>query len=109
MIIWGSAGETVYLCPARPAYCPFCEKECSFALILRYEYAHVWFIFCYVKQREYSLVCDFCQRGTLEDPDTVERRLGKVPIPFMRRFGCLVLLVIIVLLVLLRAIDRQLE
>jgi hypothetical protein len=66
----------------------------------------VYYVFGYIKRREYSVVCDVCQRGLPRNADEVEHRLGCVPVPFMRRYGCLVLLAIMGLLVLLRFIDR---
>ncbi|SRR5579883_720818 len=105
MIVFGSGGDVVHLGQGKTEPCPTCERERPFSLILQYSYEHVWYIFAFVSKKQYFYVCDICHRGAELDAAQVERELGRVPIPFMRRFGCLVMFALIGLLVLFGALS----
>ncbi len=93
MIFWGSGREIVHLGWLPPAHC--CNTERPFSFVLQYDFGHLYFLFGYVKHREYLRICDCCGQTQLLETAAVEYDLGHVPIPFMRRFGCLVLIVLV--------------
>ena len=97
MIIFGSGGDVVPLGQTETRYCPVCERERTFSLVLHYRFSHVYYLFGMVEKRQYFEVCDVCNRGEKLDRKEIERQLGRVPIPFMRRFGCLVAILLLVL------------
>lgn len=95
MIIWNSGGDLVNLGTVEEKHCQVCEKDQSFGLILQYRYWGLYWIFNFVTKKQYTLVCDVCQRGWTLDKSEVEDNLDAVPIPFMRRFGLLVLIAVV--------------
>ena len=90
MIVWGSGGDIVEVQSEGKQECPNCECKRRFSLLLRYEYTHVYFIFAFVTSRQYFVTCDVCNQGYKVKRKDVEAELERIPIPFMRRFGCLV-------------------
>jgi hypothetical protein len=90
MIIFGSNGASVLIEQAPAQRCPVCERERSFSVWLQYEYDHLYYIFGMLRSRKYFLLCDVCSRGERLERREYERQLGRVPIPFMHRFGCLI-------------------
>ncbi|MFC0154357.1 hypothetical protein ACFFJ4_12220 [Xanthomonas dyei] len=99
MIIWGSGGDVIALGAADGAHCDQCAQQRSFRNVLHYRYAHLWYIFSWVTKKQYLRVCDGCNHSTLLDTKTFEASQGKPPIPAYRRFGGLVLLGLIAILV----------
>lgn len=97
MIIWGIADAAVNLGRAETNKCLTCQQTRSFSLLLQYEYFHVFWLFGLVTKKKYFLACDACQRGWELDKKKVEARLTGSAIPFMRRFGLLLLPVLFVL------------
>lgn len=100
MLVFGTKSDTVRLSQVEPRHCQTCERERPFSLVLHYTYEHLWFIFAYVSKKQYMLLCDYCSQGQELEADQVEEQLGRVPIPFMHRFGCVVLLFLIGLMTL---------
>ena len=78
--------------------CPACRQDCAFTLILEYCYIHLYFIFGMVTRRKFLEVCKCCgnawpvPRGEIPSMRLVERKL----VPFMRRWGLLILLLLII-------------
>jgi hypothetical protein len=81
MFVWGSKGGVADLGPQGSRHCPVCERERSFRLILQYKISHIWYVFKWVSEKQYALVCDVCQRGEKLVTQTVEAKLGKPKIP----------------------------
>lgn len=106
MFIWGSAGDVIRLGQEDPHNCPVCEKTRTFSLILSYQYQHAYYVFGFVSEKQYALVCDVCKQGTTVDASLIEPRLGGSPIPFMHRFGCLVLVGIVVAIAAITSLTR---
>ena len=104
MIVWGSGGKVVNCGPVRSQHCDICEKERQFNLILEYQYWGIYWIFNFITEKHYSLLCNICSRGRKLDSEEVESHLEENPIPFMRRYGCLTLLGIIAVFWILSAI-----
>lgn len=99
MIIWGTGAGGADLGQQSVQECPVCEKVRPFNLLLRYRYAHLYYL-RWVTKRQYFLACEICQRGAeLNVPET-EKALGKDPVPFMTRNGWMFLLGAIVVAVL---------
>lgn len=98
MIIWGSGGDNVDLGEVDTRHCETCGQDRPFHVMLHYEYWGLYYIFNLVSSKEYMLVCEVCQRGWQLDGKEIESMVESNPIPFMRRFGCLILVVLFVLL-----------
>ena len=94
MIIWGSGSEVVNVRPEGTHFCPVCERQRPYWLVLAYDYAHLNFLAGWVTSREYYVVCEICNRGEKMDRASVESTLDRVPIPFMKRHGFLLCLVL---------------
>ncbi|AKO05729.1 hypothetical protein ACU16_18065 [Xanthomonas oryzae pv. oryzicola] len=99
MIIWGSGGDVLALGAADSAPCDQCAQQRSFRHVLRYRYAHLWYLFSWVTKKQSLRVCDGCNHTTALDTKTSEAGRGKPPIPAYRRFGGPVLLGLIAVLV----------
>lgn len=95
-IIWGSGGKSVELGVVEHKHCEVCERERPFRTVLQYRYAHIYWIFSWITEKQYSLLCDICSRGWKLNATDVEKTLDRHPIPFMRRYGWTFLLAIFV-------------
>jgi hypothetical protein len=94
IVVWGSQSIRQDLGFKEATGCDFCGQEAPFHLILDYSYSHLYWIFGRVTEKKYTLVCQRCHSALPLDAGAVEQRLGGVPIPFMQRFGCLVLFLV---------------
>jgi len=92
MIVWGSGGNVVNLGTVETRPCSTCEKDRPFNLIMRYRYFGLFWIFNTITEKKYYLLCDVCNRGWELENKRVEKTLKSVPIPWMNRYGILVLL-----------------
>lgn len=86
-IVWGGGGDSVDLGNVKRCHCATCERVRPFKVLLQYRYAHVYWIFAWVSEKKYMLVCDICHRGWALKTEEVEKSFSKHPIPFMRRYG----------------------
>ncbi|RIK77578.1 MAG: hypothetical protein DCC68_16995 [Planctomycetota bacterium] len=108
MIIFGSGGDNVVVGQLSNQPCEFCGDERPFSVLLNYRYFGFYWVFNCVTERNYWAVCDACQRGMeLDEPDLISR-LPPAPIPFMRRWGLLVLGIAFAALVLFAALNGDL-
>lgn len=87
VIVWGSKGETVNLGPQETKDCLTCERSRPFDLYLQYRYGGLYWVFNFVMQKKYLLLCQACGRGWELQERQVEQRVKKLPIPFMRQYG----------------------
>ncbi len=104
MIVWGSGGDVLNLGTIETRHCDICEKDRAFDLVLEYRYFGFYWIFNFVTRKKYLMLCSICQRGWELDAKKIESALKTQPVPFMRRFGCLVgigVLALIIVLILL--------
>ncbi|KAF1685687.1 hypothetical protein B1992_10825 [Pseudoxanthomonas broegbernensis] len=92
MIVWGSGGDVVQLGAAGTHDCGTCQAPREYRHLLNYRYAHIWYLFAWVTEKNYFTACAVCGRGRRHDSGSFERQLGRVPIPIHRRFGGLALL-----------------
>ncbi|MBK0394881.1 hypothetical protein [Ramlibacter algicola] len=61
--------------------CPACERERGFRLVLQYKVSHLWYVFKWLSDKQYGLVCEVCNRGEKLATQAVEAKLGKPKIP----------------------------
>jgi len=87
VIIFGSRNDVVDLGAIETRHCETCEKLRQFKMILRYKYWSLYWVFSTVAEKHYLVICEVCGRGWELEATTVEPQMGKVPIPFMRRYG----------------------
>jgi hypothetical protein len=106
MIIWGAKSEVVNLGPQASRHCPTCEKERPFHAMLQYTSRHFWYVFRWVTDKQYAVVCDVCQRGEKLDAKVVESKLTKQPIPFGARWGWAFLVGMIAIAALFGTLDN---
>ena len=81
MFVWGSRGGVADLGAQGSRPCPVCEKERNFRLMLQYKVSHVWYVFKWVSEKQYAIVCEVCQRGEKLATQAVEAKFGKPRIP----------------------------
>ncbi len=105
VIIYGSGGNRIDLGRFSTEHCADCQKARPHKLILDYKYEHLYWCKT-VTEKQYYLFCAFCQGSAwnMETAD-VESRLGGSPIPFTTRYGlvmliCTILLVVVSVIVL---------
>jgi hypothetical protein len=105
MIIFGSRGRVVDLARRETHACRICGQNRQFHTQLQYRYVHVYYLFGVVTRKQYWTLCDVCRKGWVLESKQVEANLGKVPIPFMQRFGLLSLAGMMMIVVSLAAIS----
>jgi hypothetical protein len=100
LFIIRNGGAEIDLGPVHPQDCEVCVKEQPFHVLLVYRYEDVFFIFGNVRNQSFVLVCDECGTSFRIPPKTAYKlaRLKRNPIPFHQRFGCLVLLICIIII-----------
>jgi hypothetical protein len=99
MLIWGSKGEVADLGVQATHNCPTCERDRPFKLALQYKVHHIWYLFKWVTQKQYMLVCDVCQRGAKLEAKEVEPKLARHPVPFLSRYGWTFLAALVVVVI----------
>jgi hypothetical protein len=107
MLVWGSKGVVADLGAQSTQACPTCERERPFKLALQYKLHHVWYLFKWVSNKQYMLLCDVCQRGAKLDAKQVEAKLQKNPIPFGSRFGWAFLVALIGIAIAFGAVEGE--
>ena len=102
MVLYPSRGpdQERDLGPVHPQDCEVCRSEQPFRLVLSYRYERLWLLFGNLRSRSYLLVCDACKTAYRVPRDTALRlaRLDREPIPFLHRYGCLLLWLAILVL-----------
>ena len=107
MLIWGSKGEVADLGVQATHNCPTCERDRPFKLALQYKVHHIWYLFKWVTQKQYMLVCDICHRATKLEAKDVEPKLARHPIPFLSRYGWTLLVGLIAVVVAFSSFEGQ--
>lgn len=90
MIISGSGQGQATVGQLDPNTCPICGKRSTFSVLVNYTYAHLWWLFSFVKKREYLVRCDTCSGTAAMDQATVRQKFLSDNIPFIRRNGWIV-------------------
>jgi len=99
MIIFGEKGNEMTLGRVDRRYCPTCEKERDFYISLIYRYGHVFWIPLFSYSTKYFYHCSVCGYGTELKGRDLNPYLTSNPKPWMHRFGWVVVLGIIVILI----------
>jgi hypothetical protein len=91
-VYFGRREEDMDLGPIHPQDCEVCHRQDQpFRLRLVYRYEHLWFVLGNLRALSYLIVCENC--GTrFRIPRATGRKLllsDRDPIPFLRRYGCL--------------------
>jgi len=89
VIIHGSNSETLRLGDAGERHCPACRCNTPFRLLFRYHYSHLYYLFGRLNSREYLIQCAKCRNTWPAAPDDVGDAAQHARVPFMRRWGCL--------------------
>jgi len=97
--IWGSGSGRAVAGKSDGHLCPSCGAMGPSDLVVDYRYRHFWYLISFVTERVYSFVCGRCGKSTVAQPGEYRDKLGKDPIPFLRRRGWLVGLVVLAALV----------
>ena len=87
MIVWGSGGDTANLGAINHRHCETCEKQRPYSLFLQYRFWGLYWVFNFITQKKYWLLCEICTRGWELHSSEVEKHLAEPAIPFMRRYG----------------------
>jgi hypothetical protein len=85
--LWGSGGDRAVAGDGDVHLCPICNSTQSFDLVVDYRYWHAWYLISFVTRRTYSFICRRCGNGAVAKPAEYRGKLGKDPIPFVRRRG----------------------
>ena len=104
---WGSGSENIDLGVVNTYQCDTCEKDRPFKLFLHYRYAHIWYLFSWISEKKYLLLCDVCHRGVEIDSKEVEPKLTRNPIPFQRQYGWTILIALIVIIIAFGLYENQ--
>lgn len=108
MFICGSGYKFVNVRPEGTHFCPVCERQRPYWLVLEYTYSHLYLYAKWVTSRQYHIVCKICGRGESLNRKSVESTLEHIPIPFMDRYGALVCFALIpVIIILIVMIDSH--
>jgi hypothetical protein len=99
MFIWGSGHKKLQVPFNDSAPCPACKRASTRTAVIEYDYDHIFWLFKGLKNKIASVICGACgtQYGIAKGAQkTLYAKLGRNPIPFMDRFGAVVLIAIIV-------------
>jgi len=100
MIIFGERGKEITLGRVDSRYCPICEKERDFFITMVYRYGHIFWIPLFSYSTKYFYHCSICGYGTeLKGKD--KPQLTSNPKPWIHRWGWVIPLGIIVMLLFL--------
>ena len=91
MLIWGTGGATQDYGVATHQKCETCEKDRPFHVLLDYRYFGFYWVFNFITQKKYWLLCEICHRGWSLHPKEVKKQIGGDRIPFMHRYGLVAL------------------
>ena len=90
------SGGLVDLGGAQTRRCEICNQIRQFQNFLSYRYWALYGVFGFVTERHYLVACEICGRGQEIEKRAAEAEFDRDPIPFMQRFGLLVLLAVLI-------------
>ncbi|HZR29173.1 MAG TPA: hypothetical protein VFA71_10345 [Terriglobales bacterium] len=93
MIIFGTRGAVHELGNLGMRPCPTCGTERPFKNVVTYRYFHIWYLFGMVTSQKFLEMCGICSRGREISSENARNLVNTSPIPFMRRFGLLILVI----------------
>lgn len=93
MFIWGSGHKRVTRDTSEIGVCSACGRTDNLSVAVDYDYSHIYWIFKSVKNVRARLACRQCGQAneTGATKDELFSKIGGNPIPFMDRFGGVVL------------------
>jgi hypothetical protein len=92
---WQSDDHVEDLGAIETRHCQACERLRKFKMLLQYRYSRISYLFTCVSHKQYFLVCEGCNNGLRLDGKTVEPSLEKNPIPLARRFGWILIWLVV--------------
>ncbi len=95
MIIFGSKGNIVDLGSVQERYCPTCERDRPFHVLVTYRYGHIFWIPLFCWSTKYFFACSVCESGFELEKQEFKPYLLSNPIPWFHRFGWVVIGLII--------------
>jgi len=104
-IVWAHKLILLWLGFAEQRLCSVCGQTRQFQLALQYKLFTIYWIFGAVSQKQYFNLCTVCKHGDKVEASQAEAQIQKNPIPFMHRWGLLVGVAAVVLLVVLSAVS----
>jgi len=84
--------------------CPVCRRQRPEIAVVQYAYGGMLWLFNVVFNKRYLRVCAECKRGREVDRSSLGALAEKDNIPFMRKYGALVLVGVIAALALFQAL-----
>jgi hypothetical protein len=96
VFIWGSTRVLVQIGSAGERMCRACQQSCMFHHVLQYDYAHFYHIFGLVIRKRFREVCERCGNSWVVPETEISnaKSVAKTVIPFMRRRGLILFLLI---------------
>ncbi len=88
-IVWQSGQDVVRGGDYGEQHCGNCGRECPHAILVRYKYTDFYWCLGLVTGHDYFVACDRCNAAMQISKAEAQQHIASVPIPFMRRFGCL--------------------
>jgi hypothetical protein len=99
MFIWGKGHNTIKVPINNAPPCVTCNEIGHLVVRINYDYDHILWLFKGIKNKVVSVGCERCASELIVDKETETElfaAMPKNPIPFMDRYGALVLIAIIV-------------
>ena len=68
-------------------HCDICQQERTFRQVVTYKVHHLWWIFRWVTDKSYGVICQICRNGHRVEARAAEASVSKNPIPWFDRLG----------------------
>ena len=85
-------------------FCAKCQFERQFRAVLWYRVLFVGGPFGAISERKYYFLCSICNDGWTLDKASVDVPLSKIPLPFMYRYGLVIGLCLLFVVVFVQAV-----
>jgi len=90
---WSSHSAAIDLGIYKPLDCDACGRKGTVRLWFLYDYCTMAWIFGIVSRRLYAMVCETCgARREVSEYEARDRQSREVHIPFMRRYGLILII-----------------
>lgn len=99
ILFFGSGSQTVRLGPCGSEYCSNCNAQRNFDMHFFYDYVVIQLAFGYLRDWGYFAHCQTCGIGTRLELNQVNPQYRNIRIPFMLRYGWIVLILLIIAMV----------
>jgi hypothetical protein len=105
-IVWQSGQDVVRAGDAADQHCHNCGRDCPHSIMVRYSYTDFYWVLGFVSKTEYFQACDRCNASIQLPKAEAKAICPHLPIPFMRRFGCLSVIAVFGLIAVFSAVFR---